>query len=121
MLKRRNVKELEERLGECRPKLQGEERDANRLVTAQVEGYLKDISAKGKPVEVSDDASPDSEQTQDVPMASYKVAGDASSSGTGPSLGSVPVDASASFARGQELMHLGMTEALPPFDVMEEL
>lgn len=93
-------------------------------MAAQVEGYLKDISSsKGKPVDVLDDASPDSEQTQDVPMTSYRFAGDASSSSTMPSSNSLPLpfDAGASFARGQELMHLGMTEALPPFDVMEEL
>lgn len=108
--KRRNVKELEARL-------------------AQVEDYLKDVNRTAE--DKADNDSPDQPAQPDMDFSNQErlaqipqTPGVTSETLPEPFLISdyvPPEDAAGSFFNDTQLMGLGMTESLPPLEVMEEL
>lgn len=79
---------------------------------------MKDIT-KGKPVEISDDTSPETDGDGVMDDLTFNAAP------TTPSQPAPNVQANVAFddfgTTSQELVGLNMTEALPPFELMEEL
>lgn len=87
-------------------------------MAAQVEGYLKDIT-QGKSVDILEGISPETDDGEAMDDSAFNTAS-ATTSQTVPN-----IQANVAFddfdPTGQELMGLNMTEALPPFELMEEL
>lgn len=91
---------------------------------AQVEGYLKDISKGKHPDEVLDETSPDSEVNEVRRDGFTFTAGKGSveNAQAGPSTTpQFDIHEGGYTQQSQELMWLGQSETLPPFEAMEDL
>ncbi|KAJ4153345.1 hypothetical protein LMH87_009835 [Akanthomyces muscarius] len=100
--KRKNVKELEARL-------------------AQVEGLLKDINAKEPSQGSTEDLEPSEGGFVDAGLESRDYLHLAPDIGADPFLEAGSGSQDGSHQKDSQLIGLGMTEALPPFDIIEDL
>lgn len=91
------------------------------LHVAQVEGLLKDINAKEPSQGSTEDLEPseggfvdDGLDSRDYPHFAPDIRAD-------PFLEAGPSSQGGGHQKGSQLIGLGMTEALPPFDIIEDL
>lgn len=91
------------------------------MVAAQVEGYLKDISKGKHPDEILDETCPDPEAKEVRRDEFTFTAGMGAAQAGAKTTPQFDIHEGGYTQQSQELMWLGQSETLPPFEAMEDL